>query len=220
MEVRLDPSWKALLQEEFGKPYFEQLVAFVKKEYQEHTVYPPGKFIFNALDSCPVDRVKVVVLGQDPYHGPGQANGLAFSVNDGIPTPPSLINIYKEIESDLGKKMPKSGNLERWAKQGVLLLNATLTVRAHTAGSHQNQGWEVFTDAVIKALSDQREHLVFLLWGNYAQRKGAHIDTTKHLVLKSAHPSPLSAYNGFFGCRHFSQTNQYLVDHGLTSIDW
>lgn len=220
MEVKIEQSWKNLLQEEFGKPYFGKLADFVRKEYQDHTVYPPGKFIFNALDSCPVDKVKVIILGQDPYHGPGQANGLAFSVSDNIPTPPSLVNIYKEIESDLGKKMPKSGNLERWAKQGVLLLNATLTVRAHTAGSHQNQGWEIFTDAIIKSLSDQKKHLVFLLWGNYAQRKGSHIDTTKHLVLKAPHPSPLSAYNGFFGCRHFSQTNQYLSDHDLEPIDW
>ena len=220
MEVRLEKSWKELLKDEFNKPYFADLTKFVKEEYQNGTVYPPPKFIFNALDSLPVDKVKVVILGQDPYHGPGQAHGLSFSVPDGVIPPPSLVNIYKEIESDLGKKVPHSGNLERWAKQGVLLLNATLTVRAHQAGSHQNKGWELFTDAIIHRLAEKKEHLVFILWGNYAQRKCAFIDPTSHLVIKSAHPSPLSAHNGFFGSKPFSKTNQYLEVHGQTSIDW
>jgi len=220
MEVRLEPSWKELLKDEFEKPYFSELTKFVKEEYKTNTVYPPPRFIFNALDSLPVDKVKVVILGQDPYHGPGQAHGLSFSVPDGIALPPSLQNIYKEIVSDLGKKMPKSGNLERWTKQGVLLLNATLTVRAHQAGSHQNKGWELFTDAIIHQLAEKRHHLVFILWGNYAQRKGDFIDTSKHLVIKSAHPSPLSAFNGFFGSRPFSQANHYLVENGETPIDW
>jgi uracil-DNA glycosylase len=220
MEVKIEASWKKALKEEFEKPYFETLANFVKWEYEIGTVYPPAKFIFNAFDCTPFDQVKVVILGQDPYHGPNQAHGLAFSVTDQVPTPPSLVNIYKEIKSDLGKDIPPSGNLERWAKQGVLLLNATLTVRASQAGSHQNQGWEQFTDAVIKTLSDQKEHLVFLLWGSYAQKKGTVIDTSKHLILKSVHPSPLSAYNGFFGGKHFSQTNDYLKSHGLEPIDW
>jgi len=220
MEVRLEKSWKDLLADEFGKPYFEQLTKFVKDEYQKGAVFPPGKFIFNALDSVPVDKVKVVILGQDPYHGPGQAHGLSFSVPDGVMLPPSLLNIYKELESDLGKKRTASGNLKRWANQGVLLLNATLTVRAHQAGSHQNKGWEVFTDAIIHHLAENKHHLVFILWGNYAQRKGAFIDPTKHLVIKSAHPSPLSAHNGFFGSRPFSKTNQYLELHSQTPIDW
>ncbi len=220
MEVRLEKSWKELLKDEFNKPYFADLTKFVKEEYQNGTVYPPPKFIFNALDSLPVDKVKVVILGQDPYHGPGQAHGLSFSVPDGVIPPPSLVNIYKEIESDLGKKVPHSGNLERWAKQGVLLLNATLTVRARQTGSHQNKGWETFTDAVIHRLAETKDHLVFILWGNYAQRKGAFIDPTSHLVIKSAHPSPLSAHNGFFGSKPFSKTNQYLEVHGQTSIDW
>lgn len=220
MEVRLEKSWKELLKDEFDKPYFVDLTKFVKEEYKNGTIYPPGKFIFNALDSVPVDKVKVIILGQDPYHGPGQAHGLSFSVPDGVMLPPSLINIYKEIESDLGKKRHSSGNLERWANQGVLLLNATLTVRAHLAGSHQNKGWEVFTDAIIHRLAESQEHLVFILWGNYAQRKGAFIDSTKHLVIKSAHPSPLSAYNGFFGSRPFSKTNIYLEEHDEIPIDW
>ncbi|MEK7064080.1 MAG: uracil-DNA glycosylase [Patescibacteria group bacterium] len=220
MEVRLEKSWKELLKDEFDKPYFADLTKFVKEEYKNGTVYPPPRFIFNALDSVPVDKVKVVILGQDPYHGPGQAHGLSFSVPDGVIPPPSLVNIYKEIESDLGKKVPHSGNLERWAKQGVLLLNATLTVRARQAGSHQNKGWETFTDAVIHRLAETKDHLVFILWGNYAQRKGAFIDPTSHLVIKSAHPSPLSAHNGFFGSKPFSKTNQYLEVHGQTSIDW
>jgi uracil-DNA glycosylase len=219
MAVRLEKSWKELLADEFDKPYFKTLSDFVHAEYKASTVYPPAKFIFNALDSLPVDKVKVVILGQDPYHGPGQAHGLSFSVPDGIALPPSLINIYKELTTDLGKTS-QSGNLERWVKEGVLLLNATLTVRAHQAGSHQNKGWEQFTDAVIHRLADTKDHLVFILWGNYAQKKGAFIDTNKHLVIKSAHPSPLSAYNGFFGSRPFSKTNEYLEAHGQKPINW
>lgn len=220
MAIRLESSWKKLLEQEFTKPYFKKLSEFVHQEYQNGTVYPPPKFIFNALDSLPVDKVKVVILGQDPYHGPGQAHGLSFSVPDGVALPPSLQNIYKEIQTDLGKQSPSSGNLDRWVKEGVLLLNATLTVRAHQAGSHQNQGWEQFTDAIIHRLAESKDHLVFILWGNYAQRKGAFIDTTKHLVIKSAHPSPLSAFNGFFGSRPFSQTNAYLEAHGEKPINW
>lgn len=220
MNVKLEASWKELLKDEFDKSYFVDLAKFVKGEYQNGTVYPPPKFIFNALDSVPVDKVKVVILGQDPYHGPGQAHGLSFSVPDGVIPPPSLVNIYKEIKTDLGVEVPRSGNLERWAKQGVILLNATLTVRAHQAGSHQNKGWEIFTDAVIHRLAETKEHLVFILWGSYAQKKGAFIDPARHLVIKSAHPSPLSAYNGFFGSRPFSKTNQYLETHGQGPIDW
>jgi uracil-DNA glycosylase len=220
MTVRLESSWKELLEDEFEKPYFKSLSGFIHQEYQKSTVYPPAKFIFNALDSLPVDKVKVVILGQDPYHGPGQAHGLSFSVPDGIALPPSLQNIYKEIQTDIGKPSPKSGNLDHWVKEGVLLLNATLTVRAHQAGSHQNQGWEQFTDAIIHRLADTKENLVFILWGAYAQRKGAFINAEKHLVIKSVHPSPLSAYNGFFGSRPFSQTNAYLVAHGKTPINW
>jgi uracil-DNA glycosylase len=206
VEVKIEESWKKVLQREFDEKYFENLINFVKSEYQKSTVYPPAKFIFNAFNLTPFDKVKVVILGQDPYHGPNQANGLAFSVNDNIPTPPSLVNIYKEIESDLGTKTKnKNGNLENWARQGVLMLNATLTVKAAQAGSHQNKGWEKFTDAVVKILSDQKENLVFILWGAYAQKKALRqaqgeslIDENKHLVIRSAHPSPLSAYNGFF----------------------
>jgi uracil-DNA glycosylase len=220
MAIRLEKSWKELLKDEFEKPYFKELSSFVHREYQANTVYPPPKFIFNALDSLPVAKVKVVILGQDPYHGPGQAHGLSFSVPDGIALPPSLQNIYKEIQTDIGKSSPQSGNLDRWVKEGVLLLNATLTVRAHQAGSHQNKGWEQFTDAIIHHLAESKDHLVFILWGNYAQRKGAFIDTEKHLVIKSAHPSPLSAYNGFFGSRPFSQANEYLIAHGQTPINW
>ncbi len=220
MDVKIEASWKELLKDEFGKPYFKELAQFVKKEYQTCAVYPPPKFIFNALDSVPVAKVKVIILGQDPYHGPGQAHGLSFSVPQGIPLPPSLVNIYKEIKSDLGQTPPPSGNLEHWAKQGVLLLNATLTVRAHQAGSHQNKGWEIFTDAIIHKLAEKKDHLVFILWGNYAQRKGAFIDSKKHLVTKSAHPSPLSAFNGFFGSKPFSQTNKYLADHDIVPVDW
>lgn len=220
MDVRIHPSWKALLQGEFEQDYFARLVAFVKQAYATQTVYPPAKYIFNAFDLCPFDKVKVVILGQDPYHEPGQAHGLSFSVPEGVSFPPSLQNIFKEIESDMGYAPLRNGNLERWAKQGVLLLNATLSVQAHQAGSHQNKGWETFTDAVIAQLSKEREHLVFLLWGSYAQRKGAVIDASKHLVLKSVHPSPLSAYRGFFGNHHFSQANAYLAQHGLSPIDW
>lgn len=220
MEVRLEKSWKDLLKEEFEKPYFKTLSNFVHEEYKNGTVYPPPKFIFNCLDSLPVDKVKVVILGQDPYHEASQAHGLSFSVPNDIAIPPSLQNIYKELTTDLGKISPNSGNLERWVKEGVLLLNATLTVRAHQAGSHQNKGWEQFTDAVIRHLAETKEHLVFILWGNYAQRKGAFIDTEKHLVIKSAHPSPLSAYNGFFNSKPFSKTNEYLEDHGQTPINW
>lgn len=221
MEVRIEESWKKILKKEFDEKYFEDLITFVKSEYQNSTIYPPAKFIFNAFELTPFDKVKVVILGQDPYHGVGQANGLAFSVNDNITTPPSLINIYKEIESDLKiKTKNKNGNLENWAKQGVLMLNATLTVKADQAGSHQNKGWEKFTDAVVKILSEEKENLVFVLWGAYAQKKGLVIDESKHLVIKSAHPSPLSAYNGFFGSKPFSQTNAYLIFSGKDPIEW
>lgn len=220
MPVRIHPSWLSHLQSEFTKPYFQQLSSFVKSEYQTSTIYPPGKYIFHAFDRCPFDAVNVVILGQDPYHGPNQANGLSFSVNDGVPLPPSLRNIYKEIQSDLGKPISQSGNLDHWARQGVLLLNATLTVRAGLAGSHQKKGWEQFTDAVIKLLSDQKQDLVFLLWGNYAQVKGQVINRAKHLVLEASHPSPLSAHSGFFGCQHFSKTNTYLMLQGKDPINW
>ena len=220
MKVQIEESWKQQLQEEFEKPYFEALTHFVKNEYAQGVVYPPGKLIFNAFNLCPFDRVKVVIIGQDPYHGPGQAHGLCFSVNDGIAFPPSLVNIFKDLKNDMGIEKPASGNLTRWAEQGVLMLNATLTVRAHQAGSHQRQGWETFTDAVIRKLAEEREHLVFILWGGYAQRKGAFIDRNRHLVLASAHPSPLSAYNGFFGNKHFSRTNEYLIAHGEQPIVW
>lgn len=220
MDVKIAPSWKSLLREEFEKPYFLQLVEFVKSEYKSCVVYPPGKEIFRAFDFCDFNTVKVVILGQDPYHGPNQANGLCFSVRDGVKSPPSLVNIFKEIQNDLGKPIPRTGDLERWAKQGVLLLNATLTVRASLAGSHQGKGWEAFTDAVIKKISDEKENVVFLLWGAYAQRKGEIIDRTKHLVLMAPHPSPFSADRGFFGCRHFSKANEYLRNKGLGEIDW
>lgn len=220
MNVEIEESWKQHLQPEFDKPYFETLTQFVKKEYAQELVYPPGKLIFNAFNLCPFHKTKVVIIGQDPYHGPGQAHGLCFSVNDGIPFPPSLVNIFKEIKQDLGTEPPTTGNLTRWAQQGVLLLNATLTVRAHQAGSHQRQGWETFTDAAIRILAEEKEHLVFILWGAYAQKKGAFIDRNKHLVLTSAHPSPLSAWNGFFGNRHFSRTNEYLLAHGEQPIEW
>lgn len=221
MDVKLEASWKKALAPEFDQDYFQSLAEFVKKEYQEATVYPPPKFVFRAFNLTPFDRVKVVILGQDPYHGPGQANGLCFAVNRGVRPPPSLINIYKELESDTDKKPNyQEGDLEEWAKQGVLLLNATLTVRAHMAGSHQNRGWEQFTDAVIKVLSEGRENLVFILWGAYAQKKGAVIDESKHLIIRSAHPSPLSAHNGFFGSRPFSRCDTYLVAHGETPIFW
>lgn len=220
MDVQIEESWKQILSTEFEKDYFRQLTDFVRNEYRSTTVYPPGKLIFNAFNLCPFEQVKVVIIGQDPYHGPGQAHGLCFSVNDNVPFPPSLRNIFKEIQDDLGKPIPESGNLTRWAKQGVLLLNATLTVRAHQAGSHQRRGWEEFTDAAIRALAEQREHLVFILWGAYAQKKGAFINRSRHLVLTSVHPSPLSAHNGFFGNRHFSRANEYLQQHGQTPIEW
>ena len=220
MNVQIEESWKKILAPEFEKDYFVKLTDFVRQEYHSTTVYPPGRLIFNAFNLCPYDKVKVVIIGQDPYHGPGQAHGLCFSVNDGVSFPPSLQNIFKEIHDDLGIPMPTTGNLTRWAEQGVLLLNATLTVRAHQAGSHQHKGWEEFTDAAIRALAENREHLVFILWGSYAQKKGAFIDRNKHLVLTSVHPSPLSAYNGFFGNKHFSRANAYLAEHGETPIKW
>lgn len=220
MNVQIEESWKQVLTPEFDKDYFIRLTEFVRREYQTTTVYPPGKLIFNAFNLCPYNKVKVVIIGQDPYHGPGQAHGLCFSVNDGIPFPPSLQNIFKEIHDDLGTPIPTTGNLTRWAEQGVLLLNATLTVRAHQAGSHQRQGWEEFTDAAIRALAENREHLVFILWGAYAQKKGAFIDRNKHLVLTSVHPSPLSAYHGFFGNKYFSRANEYLIQHGEEPIKW
>lgn len=220
MNVQIEESWKQHLASEFEKDYFVRLTNFVRQEYQTTTVYPPGRLIFNAFNLCPFDQVKVVIIGQDPYHGPGQAHGLCFSVNDGVPFPPSLQNIFKEIQSDLGTPIPTTGNLTRWANQGVLMLNATLTVRAHQAASHQRQGWEEFTDAAIRALAEERENLVFILWGAYAQKKGAFIDRNKHLVLASAHPSPLSAYNGFFGNKHFSRANEYLIAHGQQPIQW
>lgn len=218
MDVKIAESWKKHLQEEFEKDYFKELVSFVKEEYSAYTIYPPGSQIFNAFDKCSFEDVKVVILGQDPYHGAGQANGLAFSVADGIRIPPSLRNIFKEINQDIGKDIPKSGNLERWAEQGVLLLNATLTVRASQAGSHQKKGWETFTDAVIKVISDEKEGIVFLLWGKYAQEKGKVIDETKHHVLKAPHPSPMA--RGFIGSRPFSQANAYLSEKGEAEIDW
>lgn len=220
MEVKIEASWKQLLAGEFEKPYFEGLTRFIRDEYAQHKIYPPGKLIFNAFNQCPVDLVKVVILGQDPYHGPGQAHGLCFSVPDGVAFPPSLQNILTEINSDVGGSVPRSGNLERWARQGVFLLNASLTVRAGQAGSHQNKGWEQFTDRVIHLLAEKKENLVFLLWGSYAQQKGKFIDTSHHLVLSSVHPSPLSAYRGFFGNRHFSKTNEYLAAHGKEPVYW
>ncbi|MDO4994514.1 MAG: uracil-DNA glycosylase [Bacteroidales bacterium] len=220
MQVRIEESWRKHLQTEFDAPYFAQLVAFVRQEYQQGRVYPPGRLIFNAFDQCPFDRVKVVIIGQDPYHEPGQAQGLCFSVPDGVIIPPSLVNIYKEIEDDLGVKCPCSGDLTRWAQQGVLLLNATLTVREHQAGSHQRRGWEQFTDAVIATLNRERSGLVFLLWGSYAQSKRTLIDASRHLVLQSPHPSPLSAHRGFFGNHHFSQANAWLQAHGQQPIAW
>ncbi len=221
MQVKIDKSWREKLANEFDQSYFKELTDFVKQEYKDEVVYPAPKYMFRAFDLCPFDKVKVVILGQDPYHGAHQANGLCFAVNEGIKLPPSLQNIFKEIESDLGEPViHKNGDLNRWATQGVLLLNATLTVRAHLAGSHQNRGWEQFTDAAIKALSESREHLVFILWGNYAKAKGAHIDRAKHLVIESSHPSPFSAYSGFFGSKPFSKANEYLIAHSQTPINW
>ncbi len=219
MNVRIEPSWKGALKEEFGKEYFKELTEFVKKEYTSTTVYPPPKFVFNAFELCPFDKVEVVILGQDPYHGRGQAHGLSFSVPENVAIPPSLRNIYKEIESDIGGMAPNHGNLESWAKQGVLLLNATLTVRAGQAGSHQHKGWETFTDAVIKTISDKKEYVVFILWGRYAREKKRLIDEEKHFILESAHPSPFSA-DLFFGNKHFSKANNYLVEHGKKAIHW
>lgn len=221
MEVKIEPGWKAVLSREFTKPYFQQLAAFLKTEkMQGKVIYPPGSLIFNAFDKTPFDKVKVVILGQDPYHGPGQAHGLCFSVPDGVPFPPSLVNIFKELQSDIGMPIPKSGNLTGWAQQGVFLLNASLTVRAGEPMSHAKIGWADFTDAVIKSISDGKKGVVFLLWGRFAQDKQVLIDETKHYVLKAAHPSPLSASNGFFGCRHFSKTNKLLMQQGLDPIDW
>lgn len=220
MKVIIEESWEKVLQPDFDKPYFKELTDFVRSEYAATTIYPPASLIFNAFNLCPFDKVKVVIIGQDPYHGPGQAHGLCFSVNDGVQFPPSLQNIFKEIKSDLDIPIPTSGNLTRWAEQGVLLLNATLTVRAHSAGSHQKKGWETFTDSVIRILAEQKENLVFILWGAYAQKKGAFIDNNRHLILSSAHPSPLSAYNGFFGNHHFSLTNEWLQKHGIDTINW
>jgi uracil-DNA glycosylase len=219
-EVKIVESWRKRLENEFESPYFNGLIDFVKSEYAQHTVFPPGKEIFRAFDCCEFNDVRVVIIGQDPYHGPGQANGLCFSVRPEVRMPPSLQNIFKEIREDLGKPFPPNGDLERWAVQGVLLLNATLTVRASTPGSHQNKGWETFTDAVIKKISDEKENIVFMLWGAYAQKKGELIDAARHLVLKSAHPSPFSADRGFFGNKHFSKANAYLKSNGLKEIEW
>lgn len=219
-DVKIEASWKAKLDTEFQKPYFEALTEFVRQEYQQSRIYPPGSRIFAAFDACAFEDVKVVILGQDPYHGPRQANGLAFSVSDEVPLPPSLRNIYKELQNDLGVPLPDTGDLERWARQGVLLLNATLTVRRGQAGSHQGKGWEEFTDATIGILAAEREHLAFILWGAYAQRKGAVIDSQRHLVIESPHPSPLSASRGFFGSRPFSRANAYLQEWGKEPIEW
>ena len=220
MDVRIAQDWKEILAPEFDKPYFEELIGFVKQEYASRRIFPRGSNIFRAFDKCPLDSLKVVIIGQDPYHGEGQANGLCFSVNDGVPFPPSLRNIFTEINADTGAPIPASGNLDRWAEQGVLLLNAVLTVRAHEAASHAGKGWEQFTDAVVKAISERKEGIVYLLWGSYAQRKGAIVDPTRNLVLKCPHPSPFSANNGFFGCRHYSKANEYLAGHGKEPVRW
>lgn len=220
MDVKIEESWKEQLRQEFDKEYFIKLTEFVRNEYRTKQIFPPAKLIFNAFEHTPFDKVKVIILGQDPYHNDGQAHGLSFSVPDGVLNPPSLVNIFKEINRDTGIAVPKSGNLTRWANQGVLLLNATLTVQAHMAGSHQKKGWESFTDSAIHKLAENKENLVFILWGAYAQKKAAFIDTNKHLVLKSVHPSPLSAHNGFFGNNHFSTTNKYLISKGIEPIQW
>lgn len=221
MTVDIEESWKALLSEEFEKPYFKNLAKFVKKEYSTEQCFPPAHQVFAAFDHCPLDELKVVILGQDPYHGPKQANGLSFSVNDGIKMPPSLVNIFREIEEDLGKEVPATGNLERWAKQGVLLLNTTLTVKNFQAGSHQKQGWETFTNEVIRKISQHEDNVVFMLWGSYAKQKAKLINPQQHLILKSGHPSPLSANRGYwFGNKHFSKANDYLKDHGMKGIEW
>jgi len=220
VDVNIEPSWQPVLAGEFEKDYFKRLTEFVREEYRTKRIYPPARLIFNAFDRCPFHRLKVVILGQDPYHGPGQAHGLCFSVNDGVAFPPSLYNIFKELNRDTGKPIPASGNLTAWAGQGVLLLNATLTVRAHQAGSHQGKGWETFTDAVVHQINELKNHVVFILWGNYAIRKGGFIDREKHLILTSVHPSPLSASRGFFGNTHFSRANAYLTQHALEPIQW
>ena len=220
MEVKIAQDWKDILAPEFEKPYFEELTQFVKEEYAAHRVYPRGSNIFRAFDKCPFERLKVVIIGQDPYHGPGQAHGLCFSVADGVPFPPSLQNIFKEVHADTGAEIPLSGNLDRWAEQGVLLLNAVLTVREHEAASHAGRGWEAFTDAVVRAVAERKEGVVYMLWGSYAQRKGAIADPSRNLILKAVHPSPLSAYRGFLGCRHFSQANAYLESIGKEPILW
>ena len=220
MDVKISESWKNLLQEEFNKPYFEELTRFVKSEFSAGQVFPAGRNIFRAFDKCPFDRLKVVIIGQDPYHGVGQANGLCFSVDDGVQYPPSLQNIFKEIHDDIGSPIPSSGNLDRWAEQGVLLLNAVLTVRAHQAASHAGRGWEQFTDAVVRTIAQRKEGVVYMLWGNYAQRKGQIADPKRNLILKSVHPSPLSVYRGFFGCKHFSKANDYLIQQGKEPIVW
>ena len=220
MDVKISESWKNLLQEEFNKPYFEELTRFVKSEYSAGQVFPAGRNIFRAFDKCPFYKLKVVIIGQDPYHGVGQANGLCFSVDDGVQYPPSLQNIFKEIHDDIGSPIPSSGNLDRWAEQGVLLLNAVLTVRAHQAASHAGRGWEQFTDAVVRTIAQRKEGVVYMLWGNYAQRKGQIADPERNLILKSVHPSPLSVYRGFFGCKHFSKANDYLIQQGKEPIVW
>jgi len=220
MDVKIEESWKEVLEGEFSKEYFEKLTEFVRDEYKRSTVYPPAKFMFRAFELTPFKKVKVVILGQDPYHDTGQANGLCFAVDNGVALPPSLQNIYKELKDDLGVEIKRTGDLLDWAKQGVLMLNATLTVKAHSPGSHQNKGWEEFTDAVIRVLSEKKNNLVFILWGNYAQKKGAVIDESKHLVIRSPHPSPFSAYSGFFGSKPFSQCNVYLMANGIEPIEW
>lgn len=220
MKVTIEPSWESALEKVFQQDYFKELASFVRDEYSNGKVFPPGKEIFNAFWHCPINKVKVVILGQDPYHGPGQAHGLSFSVKPGIPFPPSLLNIFKEIKSDLGKDMPPNGDLTRWADQGVFLLNATLTVKETLAGSHQNKGWEQFTDEVIRKINESQPHVVFMLWGAYAQKKAVLIDESKHLILKAPHPSPLSAHRGFLGCKHFSQANSYLILKGIDPIEW
>lgn len=220
MEVKIAQDWKEILAPEFEKPYFEELTHFVRDEYATHRIYPRGSNIFRAFDKCPFEKLKVVIIGQDPYHGVGQANGLCFSVDDGVQFPPSLQNIFKEVSEDVGAQIPSSGNLDRWAEQGVLLLNAVLTVRAHQAASHAGRGWEQFTDAVVRAIAQKKEGVVYMLWGNYAQKKGQIADPQRNLILKSVHPSPLSVYRGFFGCKHFSQANAYLQSVGKTPIEW
>ena len=220
MDVRIAEDWKEILKDEFSKPYFEELVSFVKQEYASGEVFPAGRNIFRAFDKCPFDKLKVVIIGQDPYHGEGQANGLCFSVSEGVPFPPSLKNIFKEVSDDIGTPIPRSGELDRWAEQGVLMLNAVLTVRAHNAASHAGRGWEKFTDAVVKAIAERKQGVVYMLWGSYAQRKGAIANPKQNLILHAVHPSPLSAYRGFFGCKHFSQANNYLVSIGKEPIQW